>query len=84
MTIADKLEALLPADGNYTTKDERVIAEAVRELRHQAVILERAKRTARLAWERIDRMEASDPWKVAALAFILGIAATLAAGWVLA
>lgn len=32
-TITEQLEGLLPADGNLTTKDQRIIAEAVREFR---------------------------------------------------
>lgn len=64
MTITDKLEGLLPADGQYT-KDQRVIAEAVRAMRETDL------------WA--DFIPASvepegKPWLLIALALIIGFA----------
>lgn len=67
MTPTTKLEGLLPANGAYTA-DQQIIAEAVEELRE---------------WESVGFW--APVWTIPAgltLAFTLGIAVGLLAGWV--
>lgn len=87
MTTADKLESLLPA-GGPETKDERVIAEAVRELREGDALWQDHVDATELLLELDVASGRADMWRSAALTFIpfaflsgLAIAALVAGVW---
>jgi len=75
MTITDKLEGLLPADGNLTTKDERVIAEAVASLSEYDWMMADMRQSRRF-WRNRATSNARLFVPVAALAFAAGCIAS--------
>ena len=76
MTITEQLEGLLPADGNYTTKDERVIAKAVSELMVLDIDRDNWRASASHYRDRWLRTQQDNVWSNT-LAFIAGIALAL-------
>lgn len=89
MTITDKLEGLLPADGKPMTRNDRVIAEAVQELRGQQDALDTlgewgadAMNTLAKAEAKLDRSMRDLAIVSAATGFAAGcIAGALFGGW---
>jgi hypothetical protein len=77
MTITEQLEGLLPADGP-ATKDDRVIARAVGELRTKALLLDLLRHDTQAALNRSDRK----PGKLIWLGVAYGVAVTVLVGWV--
>jgi hypothetical protein len=77
-TITEQLEGLLPADGVYT-KDQRIIAEAVGELRTKALLLDLLRHDTQAA---INRMGDRKPGKLIWLGAAYGIALAVLVGWV--
>lgn len=81
MTITDKLEGLLPADGKPMTRNDRVIAEAVRELMITEVDRDNWRSSAAHYRDRWLRAQQANTWAFP-LAFIAGlIAGALFGGW---
>ncbi len=84
-TITEQLEGLLPADGNLTTKDQRIIAEAVKKTREMIRVAAACGAVDRGGgiWE-IKPATLPSVWPrllaVALAGVALGIAATLALG----
>lgn len=78
MSITERLEGLLPETGP-TTYDDRIIAEAVAELRTKALLLDLLRHDTQVA---LNRMGDRKPGKLFALGAALGIAVGLLAGWV--
>ena len=76
--ITTKLEGLLPADGPMT-KTDRIIAEAVGELRTKALLLDLLRHDTQAA---INRMGDRKPWKLIWLGAAYGVAVTVLVGWV--
>ena len=78
MTITEQLEGLLPADGPMT-KTDRIIAEAVWELRTKALLLDLLRHDTQAA---INRMGDRKPGKVLAIGMALGALVAVLVGWV--
>lgn len=81
MTITDKLEGLLPADGKPMTKNDRVIAEAVAGLREYDWMMADMRQSRRF-WRDKATDNARLVYLAATLAFIAGlIAGAVLGGW---
>jgi hypothetical protein len=78
MTITERLEGLLPADGPMT-KTDRIIAEAVGELRTKALLLDLLRHDLAAT---VNHMGDNSPWKLLTVGAVLGVTLAAVIGWV--